>query len=361
MEHKFFNAFNNILNFGPKCFKEILDNFNFLERAWGASENELKNKNISEKTIEKILAYRDKINPDKEFEKVKNEGVEIITIKDENYPKLLREIPHPPALLYVKGEIPEEEFIVAVVGTRHPTQYGKDAAEKLTSEIVKIGGVVVSGLAAGIDTVSHKTALEYGGKTIAVLGTGVDEKSVYPQFNKNLAREIIEKGGAVISEFPIGMGPQKFNFPQRNRIISGLSLGSIVVEAAEKSGALITAAYALEQNREVFAVPGLIFSKNSVGPNMLIKSGAKATTCIEDIIEELGINIKENHKKSVENNLDEKEKAIIDFISQDPIHIDKIIKLAKLDVSEVYSALLMLEMKGIVKNLGGGNYRLKSL
>lgn len=280
-----------------------------------------------------------------------------ITLQDKNYPAILKEIHNPPKQIYIKGEIiPQDKVAVAVVGTRKYTPYGKQVALEIAGKLAKLGITIVSGLAKGIDTFAHRSALENEGRTIAVLGTGLDKKSFYPAENYKLS-EKIAKNGAVISEYPEGTRGTKFTFPERNRIVSGLSLGVVVVEAPEKSGALITAALAVEQNREVFAVPGSIYEKNSQGTNKLIQMGAKLITDVDDILEELNLShlIKQPKKKKIKPE-NKKEEIIISLLSAQPTHIDDLIKKSKLSTSVVNSTLMILELKGVIRNLGKNNF-----
>jgi DNA processing protein len=280
-----------------------------------------------------------------------------LTLQDKGYPAILKEIHDPPKELYIKGEIiPQDKVAIAIVGTRKYSQYGKQATLDIAGKLARLGITIVSGLAKGIDTFAHQAALENNGRTIAVLGSGMDRKSFSPLRNYELG-EIITQNGAVISEYPQGTPGALFTFPQRNRIISGLSLGVVVVEAPQESGALITANLALEQNREVFAVPGDIYAKNSQGTNNLIKMGAKLVNDIEDILEELNlshlINVPRKEKIKPET---KEEEIIISFLSAQPTHIDEIIKLSKLPVSAVNSTLMILELKKVVRNLGRNSF-----
>lgn len=280
-----------------------------------------------------------------------------INIINSIYPKILKEIHDPPKVLYIRGSFNEKDRIaIGVVGTRDYTNYGKQVTENITKELARSGITIVSGLAKGIDTFAHKSAIENGGRTIAVTGSSVDQKSIYPACNRKLADKITENG-AVISEYPPGKKSERWFFAQRNRIISGLSLGILVVEAPEKSGALITAAQALEQNREVFAVPGSIYSENSIGTNKLIKMGAKLVTCANDILEELNLPLVKNTTKQFKPE-NKQEEIIINIISKEPIHINEIVKKGKLDISVVNSILISLELQGVIKNLNGGQYTL---
>jgi len=286
-----------------------------------------------------------------------SEIIEKISLQDKNYPAILKEIHDPPKDIYVKGKImPQDKIGIAIVGTRKCTQYGKQVAYEISSKLAKLGITIISGLAKGIDTYAHRAALESNGRTIAVLGTSLDKESFYPSSNWELSKEIA-KNGAVMSEYPFGTWGNKFTFPQRNRIVSGLSLGTVVIEAPEKSGALITASLAVEQNREVFAIPGPIYEKNSQGTNKLIKMGAKSVSGIEDILEELNLSHLLKHKKTKgikpEN---ENEKIILSLLSAQPIHIDEIIKKSKLSTGIVNSTLMILELKNGIKNLGKNNF-----
>lgn len=279
-----------------------------------------------------------------------------LTLQSKEYPVILKEIHDPPKDLYIKGEIiKDDETAIAIVGTRKYSQYGKQVTLDIAGKLAKLGITIVSGLAEGIDTFAHKAALENKGRTIAVLGNGMDKKSFFPSCNYQLG-EKISQCGAIISEYPEGVRGTQFTFPKRNRIVSGLSLGVVVIEAPEKSGALITAALALEQNREVFAVPGSIYEKNSQGTNQLIKLGAKPVTCPEDILEELNL----SHLIKIEKNKirpeNKEEEIIFSILSLHPIHIDEIIKKSGLPTSIVNSTLMILELKKAIRNLGKGNY-----
>lgn len=280
-----------------------------------------------------------------------------IAINDEQYPAQLREIAQPPKALYIRGHIPKNKPSVAVVGTRHCTPYGHRATDSIVRGLVRAGVVIVSGMANGIDTEAHKAALSAGGETIAVLGSGIDESVLYPQGNKMLAREI-EKHGAVISEFDPYAKSETYYFPQRNRIISGLSLGVVVIEAKQKSGALITSNFALEQNREVFAVPGSIHWETSVGPNNLIKQGAKCVTCAEEILEELNIPFAEETPRIWAGRTPAEEKilSVLSRTQGAPLHIDAIVQETNLSPQEVSSTLTAMELEDMLKNLGGDYY-----
>lgn len=358
-EAKYFNAFNLIEGLGPIAFKKLLAHFNSLKEAWSADLSQLGQTGLNQSLLDQIKKQRPRINPDWEMERLAKENINLITIQDKNYPKLLKEIYSPPALLYVRGELqPADRMSLAIVGTRKLSAYGQQITPQITADLTQAGLTIISGLAKGIDTLAHRAALKVGGRTIAVLGSGLNKNNIYPAVNQRLAEEISQQG-AVITEFPIGTEPLAQHFPQRNRIVSGLSLGVLVIEAPEKSGALLTAKEALEQNREVFAVPGHIFSQYSLGPNNLIKMGAKLVSQANDILEELnfsGIPSEETSDKQNKAPTSQEEELILKQLSKEPVHIDKIIIQSKLSTSVVNATLTLLEMKGRVKNLGSNSY-----
>jgi DNA processing protein len=358
---KYFNAFNLIDGLGPISFKKLLAYFKSLAEAWPAEINQFRQAGLDNSVIEQIKKQRPQINPDWQMERLTKEKIDLITILDKDYPKLLKEIYTPPALLYVRGKLePSDEFSLGIVGTRKLSLYGQQITPLITADLAQAGLTIISGLAKGIDTLTHRASLEVNGRTIAVLGSGLDKQSIYPFSNQRLAEEI-SQSGAVISEFPLGTKPLAQHFPQRNRIISGLSLGILVIEAPEKSGALITARDALEQNRDVFAIPGSISAENSLGPNNLIKMGAKLVSQANDILQELNLTpLTEStqiDKKVIPDN--QEEALILKQLSNEPIHIDKIIGQTKLSTAIINSTLTLMEMKGKVKNLGGNNYVLR--
>ncbi len=281
-----------------------------------------------------------------------------ITIDDKNYPKALKELKDAPKVLFIKGEIKNEELCFAIVGSRRYSSYGKQAALDIAGQLADSGITIVSGLAPGIDTFAHQAAVERKKRTIAVLGTGIDEKSLYPKENIPLSRRIIELGGCLISEYPEGTQATRFTFPQRNRIISGLSKGVLVVEAKEKSGSLITANWALQQKRKLFAVPGPIYSLNSKGPNLLIKRVAKLAENADDILKELGLfDLKSAKENKIKGDSDE-ENLILNVLEEESLYLDKIIEKTKLNAATAASILTILEMKGAIRNLGGNVYAL---
>ena len=329
--------------------------FPSMEDAWLASPAELKEAGLDASALDSVKKQRPKISPDDEIAKIANNGVEVFCHLDPGYSARLKEIYDYPPLIYVKGKLlPEDDWCLAVVGTRNASVYGKQVAEELSSDLVRNRITVVSGLARGIDSIAHRTALEAGGRTIAVFACGLDE--VYPPENVKLAQSIMEHG-ALVSEYPLGTRPKKEHFPLRNRIMSGLSLGVLVIEGDVNSGAMITAERALEQNREVFAVPGSILSPTSTGTNRLIKEGAKLVNDVQDILEELNLTMiprQMEMRELVPEN--ETESLIIKYLSHEPTHIDEVCRSSCLPIATVSSTLAMMELKGIVRQTGGMNY-----
>lgn len=309
------------------------------------------------KLAESVVAYRAACNLDGQVELMGKYRISAIPFEAPGFPRLLTEAHDCPALIYVRGELTaEDQNSIAVVGTRKFTAYGKQVAEELAYNLASNKLTVVSGLAKGIDTFAHRSALEAGGRTIAVFASGLD--IVYPSDNLNLARRIIERG-ALVSEFPLGTKPRAENFPRRNRILSGLSRGVVVIESGETGGALLTANFALEQNREVFAVPGSIFSSMSKGPNMLINEGAKVVRSYHDILEELNLSVTAQQitMKDVVA-VEGMESVIMKNMSEEPTHIDEICRKTRLTAADVMSTLAMLELHGLIKHWGGMTYAL---
>ncbi len=354
---KYLNALNKIPGIGSQKIALLLNYFRTAETAWKASLNDLKKSGLGEKTAQKMFSAKKNIDFNSEWEKLEKNHIQLITLNSPQYPPLLKESFHPPFLLYYKGHLANFSLpSIAIVGARKCTPYGSQIAQKLAQELAQAGIVVVSGMALGTDSFAHLGALRGQGKTIAVLGNSLDDASIAPRTNFNLSRQIIEKG-ALVSEYPPETSASPLTFPARNRIIAGLTKGTIVIEAGAKSGALITANMALEYNREVFSVPGSIFSPQSVGTNNLIRQGAKLVTSLNDVLEELKLT-KNNLEKesSVKKPTNQAEKNMLKIISNEPIHIDKIAKLAKLQTADVNATLSLMEMKGWIKNIGGQNY-----
>ncbi|RMG89081.1 MAG: DNA-protecting protein DprA [Chloroflexi bacterium] len=355
-ELKYWLGFNLVKGIGPAKVQALLDYFGNLSAAWHATEWQLEKIGFDRRAIQSLQVSRDKLDLDACLARVQKAGIQLITWQMEAYPAYLREVPNAPPLLYVRGEIEERDrWAIAVVGTRRLTAYGRQMTRELVTGLVQNGITVVSGLARGVDAVAHKTAVELGGRTIAVLGSGLD--CIYPAEHRQLAQMIWNGQGAVVSEYGLGVRPEAKNFPPRNRLISGLSMGVIVVEAGERSGALITADFALEQDREVFAVPGNVTSPASRGTNRLIQQGAKLVMSVEDVLEELNLRLVAE-KTAVQMILPEtaEEAAIYAQLSGQPTHIDDICRATGMPASLVSSTLTLMELKGMVLSVGGMNY-----
>ncbi len=341
---------------GPNKMRALIARFRTPAEVFGASVRDLVTvEGIDSKTAASIKTFDGREFAQEQLRRMAACGARVVTFWDREFPDLLKQIYDPPALLFVRGTLkPDDKYAVAIVGSRLISSYGEVITQKLTRDLAGKGVTVVSGLAYGIDTLAHATALKSGSRTIAVLGSGVDV--IYPRENARLAERIVENG-ALVSEFPLGSKPERSNFPRRNRIICGMSLGVVVVEAGRRSGALITAAMALEQNREVFAVPGNVNSPNSVGTNELIRQGATLVTSAEDILEELGPQLRLPFASEVNaarpENLTEPERKIFDLLSNEPRHIDAIAAAAGESTASVLSVLLGLELKNAVKQLAG--------
>lgn len=285
------------------------------------------------------------------------EEIKIVKIEDENYPESLKNIADAPKVLYYKGNLPQKsESCFGIVGTRKPSDYGHQAALHITGDLADSGLTIVSGMAPGIDTFSHQACVEKNKRTVAVLGTGIDEQSIYPQQNLQLSRDIIKAGGCLISELPPKAHGSIYSFPKRNRLISALSLGILVIEAKEKSGSLITAKYAKQQNKKLFAIPGPIFSLNSKGPNKLIKEGAKLVENANDILKELDFAPQKIQKEFFAENTEEG--LILQALKEESLYIDKIIETTKLKAPVVATTLALMEISGKIRNLGGNVYGL---
>jgi DNA processing protein len=349
------NALNIIPQLGPVSLAKLLNYFGSFTQAWQGKSSEYAKAGLPPKSVSEIIARKPKINPEQVFAELTRRSIETVLLSEKAYPAILKEISTAPPLLYVRGR---QEVLntatIAVVGTRKMTNYGRAVCEELVMGLVTNGITVVSGLAFGIDAVGLNCAVENSGKSVAVLASDLDNSSISPRSNFALAQKIME-AGCLVSEYPLGNSVQKQNFPIRNRIISGLSLGTLVVEADAESGALITANFALEQNREVFAIPGSIFSPVSRGTNELIKKGAKLVVSAFDILDELNLTAS-SVDLPVELETSEIEGQILSSLTRDPIHIDDLIKTVKLSPGVVNANLTLLEMKGRIKNLGGAKY-----
>ncbi len=356
-ELKSWLALSTVPNVGPIRFISLVKHFGSPEAVLSAPEKKLSNfPDVGPIIASNIKRKVDWMLVEKQLELMEKNKVQLLTFKDETYPENLKSIYDPPPFLFIKGETGgDDKNAIAIVGSRAASPYGKQIAEKIGRELAKRGITIISGLAWGIDSIGHLSALKENSRTIAVFGSGLDV--IYPPQNGKLVERIIQNG-AILSEFLLGTKPERQNFPRRNRLISGLSLGVVIVEAGAKSGALLTAQSALEQNREVFAVPGNIGAKTSEGTNRLIKQGAKLVTSVEDILEELKIitSVQLKEKKQIEKDLSqlsEVEKNIYNLITDEPYHIDKIAQNTNVTTSQALSALLSLELKGFIKQLSG--------
>ena len=354
-ELKYWVGFNLIPGIGRVRLAQLENYFGNLENAWQADPVNLKHSGLDSRAVRAITSGRPKLSLEAEMEKLDHYGVKVFTWHDPGYPARLKEIYDYPPILYVRGSLlPEDEWCLAVVGTRRATVYGKQVTEEIVTDLVQNKITIVSGLARGIDSVAHRSALEAGGRSIAVLGCGLD--IVYPSENADLARRII-KQGALISEYPLGTRPRAENFPRRNRIMSGLSLGVLVTEAGKTSGAMITAHLALEQNREVFAIPGSILSPVSSGTNHLIQEGAKLVSNYTNILEELNLEAVA-HQMEIKEAIPTSgtETLLLKQLGAEPTHIDEVCRNSDLPMSQVSSTLAMMELKGLVKQVGTMNY-----
>ena len=354
-ELKYWVGFSRIPRIGRVRISQLKEHFGSLREAWKASEGGLKRAGLDSRSVDALLLLRPKISLDAEMEKLERHKVKVVVCEDPSYPSRLKEIYDYPAMLYVRGALlPQDEPCLAVVGTRRPTVYGRQVTEEIVADLVRSKIIIISGLARGIDSVAHRAALDAGGKTMAVFASGLD--IVYPAENARLAQAVMEQG-ALISEYPLGVRPRAENFPVRNRIMSGLSLGVLVVEAGERSGALITAHQAVEQNRDVFAIPGSILSPASKGTNRLIQEGAKLVCDCNDILEELNLTMVARQLEIEEfRPASETESTIVKQLTYEPCHIDEICRHSGLSMSEVSSTLAMMELEGVAKQVGGMYY-----
>ena len=354
-QKRFWVGFNRVQGIGPARLENLLNEFGDIEAAWNASAIDLEKAKLSPRYVQALLDTRETLDLDEEMESIEEAGFHVVTWHDEEYPERLRETGAPPPVLYIWGQLEmRDRWAAAIVGTRKPTPYGRTVTQDLAAALAVNGVTVISGLARGIDGIGHQAALKAGGRTIAVLGSGLDE--VYPPEHRNLAEKIAQCG-AVVSDYPLGTRPEGRNFPPRNRIISGLSLAVVIVEAGEGSGALITADFAAEQGRELYAVPGSLYSKASRGTHALLLSGARPLTSVDDLLEGLNLDLVARHEQA-EQELpeDEKERSVYKALTSDPIHVDEIQLRCGLPVSEVTATLALLELKGRVKQVGGMQY-----
>jgi DNA processing protein len=349
-------GFNLVPGIGPKRLRALLDHCGEIGAAWHANAATLRAVGLPQDAIQQLIAHRDRLDLHAALARVHKLGIRLLTWPDPDYPPRLLQIDDPPPVLYVRGELSsEDEWSVAVVGTRSPSVYGKEMARQLSAGLAEQGLTVISGLALGIDGIAHRAALDAGGRTLAVLGSGVD--TIYPARHRELARRICQNG-ALLSDYSLGTGPAASNFPPRNRIISGLSLGTLIIEAGQNSGALITLRYALEHNRETFAVPGNIHNRTSAGANLAIQRGeAKLVTCVEDILEELNLRVVVQQREVRQSvPADPTEETLLSALSAEPVHIDELVRQSGLSSAVVSSTLCLMELKGMVRRVDNMSY-----
>lgn len=356
----YLHAFNLINGVGAATLRMLQKHFGSYEHAWHAAAGDIRRCVFHAKDVaEAIIAERPGIDLQQEYKKVLKCGVWMVADTDAGYPLLLKEIANPPAVLYGMGAPPgkqlqDEKISIGIVGTRRATAYGLQATERIVNDLVSAGVTITSGLALGIDAKAHQTCLDAEGATIAVVGSGLDASVIFPRENAKLARKIIESGGTLLSEYPPFAKARREYFPMRNRILSGLSRGIAVIEAREKSGALITARFALEQNREVFAVPGSVFSPTSHGPNALIREGAKLIMSAADILDEFGIVYQDKARRHA--GATESETSLL-VLLEEPHSVDEMKRKLEMQTAEILATLSLLELKGLVRVMGVDTYQ----
>jgi DNA processing protein len=348
-------GFSLVKGIGAVRFRALLEYFGQPEIAWQAPSEALRAAGLSEKIIENLERVRSGVSLEQIWERLQAQGIQILTWEDAAYPRRLKEIEQPPPLLYLRGELqPEDEWAVALVGTRRVTAYGRQVTEEIAEVLAHNGVTVISGMARGVDAIAHQAALKNGGRTLAVLGCGVD--TIYPPEHRRLAEQIAAQG-ALLSDYPPGTPPDAANFPPRNRIISGLSLAVVVVEAGPESGALITAEFAVEQGREVFAVPGNITALQSQGANRLIQNGARPLLNPRDLLEALELTLVTEYRAArVALPADEVEAQLFATLTHEPLHVDEIRARTALPIEKISATLALMELKGMVRQMGGMNY-----
>lgn len=353
-------AFNKVPGIGPARLAALVETCGSVEAAWKAPIQQLQMAGLDKRSLASLLDARRTLDPQGEVERVLQENATILTWDDADYPENLRQVDAAPPVLYVRGALdPQDTWSVAVVGTRRASAYGREVAHTLSRELAAQGITIVSGLALGIDAIAHQAALDAGGRTIAVLGSGVDQ--LYPARNRKLAQAIMHHG-AVLSEYPMGTKPEASNFPPRNRIISGLSRSVIVVEAGERSGALITATFAAEHGRDVFAVPGSILHPGSIGCNRLIRDGAFPLLGVDDVLEQLDMSrrYEEQHHEQQQMRstipADPMESQVLAQLTKQPTYIDDIVRTVQIPSGQVSSLLTVMELKGLVRQVSAMCY-----
>jgi DNA processing protein len=355
MDKRYWVGFNLVKGIGAVRLQALMDHFGSLEVAWQAPVDALQAAGLGPKLAERVTQVRASVDLVKFMAQIEAQGISILTWEDELYPPRLKEIDQPPPVLYVRGALTAEDaWSVAVVGTRRVSAYGRQVTEELASFLAANGVTVVSGLARGVDAIAHQAALKAGGRTVAVLGSGVDR--IYPPEHSQLAEKMLSSG-ALISDYAPGTPPDASNFPPRNRIISGLSMATVVVEAGETSGALITAQFAVDQGREVFAVPGNILAPQSKGTNRLIAQGARPMLSGRDMLDILNMT-RVTEQRQVRKSLpsDEVEASLLNILTHEPLHVDEISRQTNLPIERVSATLTMMELKGLARQVGGMNF-----
>ena len=354
-EKPYWVGFNLVKGIGSVRLRLIREHFGDLQSAWDASRDQFLALGLHPKIVDNFINVRKNIDIETNYQKIISNGIKVVISGESNYPSRLNEIDQPPPVLYIRGDYQDDDFwAVAIVGTRRITPYGRQIAEEISSYLAQNGITIISGMARGVDGIAHQSALAVGGRTIAVLGCGVDR--IYPPEHRKLAHEIVHHG-AMISDYPMGTPPDSANFPPRNRIISGLSMAVIVIEAGLKSGALITANYAADQGRDVFAVPGNIQAQQSKGTNLLIQQGAHPLLSGKDVLESLNLDRipeKKHARRTIP--VDKEEALMLEVIGKEPIHIDEIRSKTGLPIETVSASLSLMELKGLVQQVGGMNY-----
>jgi DNA processing protein len=348
-------GFNLVKGIGAVRVRALLDFFGDAQIAWQAPADALREAGLSQKIVENLCQIRAQVSLEQVWERIQSQGIQVLTWEDDAYPRRLKEIEQPPPVLYLRGELKsEDEWAVAIVGTRRITAYGRQVTEEVAGYLARNGVTVVSGLARGVDAVAHQSALNAGGRTLAVLGSGVDR--VYPPENHRLSEQIMLHG-ALISDYPPGTPPEGSNFPPRNRIISGLALAVIIIEAALDSGAMITASFGVEQGRDVFAVPGNILAPQSKGTNRLIQEGARPLLDPQDVLEALNLTMV-TEQRTARQVLpgDPTEAQLFQVLGPEPLHVDDIRAQTGMPIEKVSATLALMELKGMIRQVGGMSY-----
>lgn len=352
---KFWVGLNRVQGIGPVRLNALLEAFGSVEQAWSAPAHALKAAGLDAGSLKNLLDVRSSVDLDAEWETLKKRGIKVLTIQEDEYPEQLRNINGAPIVLYVWGELRAEDGRgAAIVGTRQLTPYGRSVTREIAATLASWGVTVISGMARGIDGEAHSAAIEVGGRTIAVLGSGLDH--LYPPEHRKLAQQI-SQNGAVITDYALGTRPEGQNFPPRNRIISGLASVVIVIEAGDRSGALITAGFAADQGKEVLAVPGRISDRASKGTNRLIQAGAHPLLSAEDVLEILNLeHLASTHSSQPPLPKDAIERKVLEALSSEPIHVDDLQARCDLPVAQIASTLTMLELRGQARQVGGMQY-----